>query len=135
MPEAPGKDADSTQKAGRSAVQPQADAAPNEGQPISPRATSSTQPTITVLRINNNFLEVRAAIAAKVEGTCTLTLTKSGSTPIKSEAKTVAEGEQTTCLGWDIGKSALSKGTWTATVQMTASNFNATSAPKTISIP
>lgn len=77
---------------------------------------SSTQQTATTYRINTIIYSVEST------GTCTLTLTKSGSTTITQTAGVQALPSSSTCKGFDIPMSQLSQGQW----QLSLSFSNAT---------
>lgn len=66
-------------------------------------------------------------------GTCTLTLTKTGSSTVTKTAQVQALSSSSTCRGFDIPVSELSKGQWNASIYFENTNYTA-SATKTISV-
>lgn len=89
------------------------------------KATASL--TITAVNQNDGLLQIRTLIGALTnEGTCTLTLTRSGKTIITRSADVQATTNSTTCKGFDIPVSELSSGEWQATVTFENPTLKAT---------
>jgi len=79
---------------------------------------------ITVLEADQNTLYVRSETQGiYAEGSCTLTLTKSGRTITKT-AGVQALPQTTTCKGFNIPRSELSSGTYSVTLKVSAGGKN-----------
>jgi hypothetical protein len=81
------------------------------------------QMDITAVSQNGPTLQVRVLLSSVVsDGTCTLTLTKSGQSTVTKTADTQALAKTSTCRGFDIPVSELSSGTWSLSI-----NYSSTS--------
>ena len=66
-------------------------------------------------------LQIRATIDQKVtDGTCNLTLSKSGSTTVTKTANIVSDPSSSTCSGFDIPIDQLSSGIWSININLTS---------------
>jgi len=78
-----------------------------------PNSKSSVTVSITAANQNGSMLQIRSLIeAVDSTGTCTLTLTKSGSATVTKTAGVQALASSSTCQGFNVPTSELSKGTW-----------------------
>lgn len=84
--------------------------------------------TISSLTSDNNQVRIKSVISGVVtnSGTCKLTLTKSTGESVEKTANTYALPSTSTCMGFDINRSELSNGNWTATLIVTINNENTT---------
>lgn len=81
--------------------------------PISGSDKSNVEVSITAANQNGSVVQVRAFISAvENSGTCTLTMTKSGSNSVKRTADIQPSASISTCKGFDVPTSELSTGTW-----------------------
>jgi cytoskeletal protein RodZ len=84
----------------------------DQDQDQSTTPTSTFGVTITAANQNGSVLNVRSLINKVANsGVCTLTLTK-GTATITKQANIQALAESSTCKGFDVPTSELSKGTW-----------------------
>lgn len=69
--------------------------------------------SITTIDTSNNPVQIRSVISGAISnsGTCTLNLTKNGTTITKT-AETYAMPSSSTCNGFEINKNELSSGEW-----------------------
>lgn len=87
-----------------------------------PNKSPQEQPSQNDLlaEIQGNNLVIRATIPLISEGTCTLTLTKGGAVVTKT-ATLIINPTNSSCAGWDIPTSELTTGSWSISVQVSAS--------------
>lgn len=71
---------------------------------------------ISAANQNEQTLQIRTLIHTLAEGTCQLTLTK-GDVAVSREADTQQSASSSTCKGFDIPISELSRGTWKLHIQ------------------
>ncbi len=99
-----------------------------------PSGKSTVTVSITAANQNSGMLQIRNLIeAVDSTGTCTLTLTKSGSTTVTKTAGVQALASSSTCQGFNIPVSELSKGTWNIDLLFENSTLKGT-ASKTVDI-
>lgn len=73
--------------------------------------------TITSTNQNNSILQIRTLVSTVTsEGTCTLTLSKTDSADIIKTAPIQPLASTSTCKGFDISTSGMSKGSWRASI-------------------
>jgi cytoskeletal protein RodZ len=99
-----------------------------------PTAPSAIKVDITAANQNGDRLQVRTTIATLKNGTCTLTLSRSGSTTITKTAPTQTLSSYSTCQGFDIPTASIIKGEWQLTVIFTGGDNSKGSASKALSI-
>ena len=98
---------------------------------------SSEAQSIDVLITSANYsggvLSIRTMISTiDADGTCTLSLSKSGTSEVTQTARTQTMGSYTTCAGFDVG--GLSSGKWQATIKYVGSQNRSGSYKKEVSI-
>lgn len=101
----------------------------SEPDPSSSDTTNSnSQPTTVTVEfssgpsVNSGTLSVRAIVQElNTSGSCTLTLSKSGSTTITKTAGAQAFANVSTCKGFDFSVKNLDKGTWDIAIQYKSS--------------
>lgn len=90
--------------------------------------------SITAANQNGSILQIRSLIGVVVnDGTCTLTLTKSGENNIVKTSGTQALASSSTCKGFDISTTGVASGDWLATLTYEDTNYTG-STTKTITI-
>jgi len=95
-----------------------------EGSSSETPSTNKLETIITVLEADEKTLYVRSETQGiYAEGSCTLTLTKSGKT-ITKNASVQALPQTTTCKGFNIPRSELSSGTYSVTLKVSAGGKN-----------
>ncbi len=83
------------------------------GEVATPNKSENVQTIISSSNVNGSTLSVRSIIQSiDKSGTCSLTLSKTGSQSISRTASTNTMGSYTTCAGFDIDISVLAKGNW-----------------------
>lgn len=92
--------------------------------PATPPSQTTTIPMrITASSQNGDVYQLRTLIEQVVtNGTCTLTLTKSG-TKVTKSAPTQALAQSSTCQGFDIPVSELSPGTWQVAISLSGAGI------------
>ena len=107
----------STDKNSNSGKNPNDVGADHPNQPIqSGTSKASVAVTLSSANQNDGVLQIRAMIGVLTnEGTCTLTLTKSGKTVTRT-ADVQPLSNSTTCKGFDIPVAELSSGQWNARI-------------------
>lgn len=113
-----GKDIEeSTDENSNSGKNPNDVGADHPNQPIqSGTSKASVAVTLSSANQNDGILQIRAMIGLLTnEGTCTLTLTKSGKTVTRT-ADVQPLSNSTTCKGFDIPVAELSSGQWNAKI-------------------
>jgi len=73
---------------------------------------STVSVSITAANQNGTLLQVRSLIETVANGMCTLTLSRPGASVITKTADVQPLASSSTCQGFDIQTSGLSKGTW-----------------------
>lgn len=88
---------------------------------------------ITSANYSGGVLSLRTMISTiDGDGTCTLTLSKSGASDITQTANTQTMGSYSTCAGFDV--SGLSSGRWQATVKYSGSQNRSGSYQQEVSV-
>lgn len=88
-----------------------------------PAAKDTASIIITASSQNDSNYQIRTLISAVVTGNCTLTLTKGSSTVSKTtDISTFAQSS--TCKGFDIPLTELSKGTWTVNIKFESADVS-----------
>lgn len=107
----------------------------NPAQSESPaQPTNTVTVEITAAVQDGTKLQLRALISElTATGTCTLRLTNTGQQDVVMVVGIQALSSTSTCKGFDVDTSNLSKGTWTATISVTAGSLTGT-ATKEVSI-
>lgn len=89
-----------------------------------PNGQSIVQVTITAANQTTSVLQVRAQVDTVTNnGTCTLTLTKAGSTTVTQAASTQSYASISACKGFDVPLSQLPAGTWNLAVHFSGNNL------------
>ncbi len=68
-------------------------------------------------------------------GSCTLTLSRSGAADVKATVSAYADATVTYCRKIIIPKSSISPGTWTATIAYSSPTSSGTSSTETVQVP
>jgi len=107
----------------------------SSGSDIPPAPTPSTggkstvQLTITAINQTNSTLQIRTLISSLNDGgTCALTATKTDAASITQTVNVQNLSNTSTCQGFDIPISQMSKGTWNITI-----NYNSTTLAGSVS--
>lgn len=102
---------------------------PNEGTPETPTQKKNAAVNISFADIYNNNLEIRAFTQSVIEGsgTCTATVSKSGSPTITKSSKAFIDSSSSICQPIYIPKSQLSNGTWNVNVSYSSPQYKGSS--------
>lgn len=100
---------------------------PVDNQPVDNGETKDTLvASITAANQNGSMLQIRTLIeSVSANGTCSLKISKGAKTVTKTSA-TQALSSASTCMGFDIPTSELSKGEWTLVITITVGDKKAT---------
>lgn len=99
-----------------------------------PQPTKTLPVSFTSVSQSDGMLRVRSLIeAVSSSGTCILTLTSSNGTTITKNSSTQALASNSTCQGFDVSLSELSKGSWKVVLAVSIDSKNG-SATQTIEI-
>ena len=100
------------------------------------KTTSPYSVSISSLNQDESYVMVRALISPLVSGGhCTLTLLSSSGKKVTKMSAVQATSSSATCQGFNVAKSELSSGTWTASITYTStSNVTSTADSESISI-
>jgi hypothetical protein len=107
---------------------------PVDNQPVDNGNTKDTlEASITAANQNGSTLQIRTLIEkVSASGTCTLKISKGAKTVTKT-SDTQALSSASTCMGFDIPTSELSKGEWSLVITITIGDKKAT-LNKTVTI-
>lgn len=79
---------------------------------------STVQVSISSVSQNNQTLSIRTIVTGDTNGTCDLTLSRSGETSITDSVSTQNMGQYNVCAGFDLDISGLSKGEWSLSIKL-----------------
>ena len=121
-------------------VKPPADGDPTSNS-IKDRGEDQTPPSTTENNVEITFAGVIDASTFRVRtliglvtssGTCSLSMTKSGSAPYAASAGVQAMASSSTCKGFDIPLSSLGSGTWKISVTYTNGGESSTATKEVV---